>query len=134
MIEKSQLRTHAFKMARFFGSLASHHPQVCTIPPPNYHHQQLCLLHLCPTLHLLGLTDQEDLLHNEAVQLLCGDDVVEGKGEGREIYPNSAFHFQMKSYMQKAGDSWDISPQIFLDFPQNFRLRTRNQYCTQAIA
>ena len=39
-----------------------------------------------------------------------------------------------KAYMQKAGDSWDISPQIFLDFPQNFRLRTRNQYCTQAIA
>ena len=38
------------------------------------------------------------------------------------------------AYMQKAGDSWDISPQIFLDFPQNFRLRTRNQYCTQAIA
>ena len=37
-------------------------------------------------------------------------------------------------YMQKAGDSWDISPQIFLDFPQNLRLRTRNQYCTQAIA
>ena len=37
-------------------------------------------------------------------------------------------------YMQKAGDSWDISPQIFLDYPQNFRLRTRNQYCTQAIA
>ena len=38
------------------------------------------------------------------------------------------------AYMQKAGDSWDISPQIFLDFPQNFRLRTRSQYCTQAIA
>ena len=37
-------------------------------------------------------------------------------------------------YMQKAGDSCDISPQFFLDFPQNFRLRTRNQYCTQAIA
>ena len=37
-------------------------------------------------------------------------------------------------YMQKAGDSWDISPQFFLYFPQNFRLRTRNQYCTQAIA
>ena len=37
-------------------------------------------------------------------------------------------------YMQKAGDTGDISPQIFLDFPQNFRLRTRNQYCTQAIA
>ena len=37
-------------------------------------------------------------------------------------------------YMQKAGDCGDISPQIFLDFPQNFRLRTRNQYCTQAIA
>ena len=37
-------------------------------------------------------------------------------------------------YMQKAGDNWDISPQFFLDFPQNFRLRTRNQYCTQAIA
>ena len=36
-------------------------------------------------------------------------------------------------YMQKAGDSCDISPQFFLDFPQNFRLRTRNQYCTQAI-
>ena len=34
------------------------------------------------------------------------------------------------AYMQKAGDTWDISPQIFLDF----RLRTRNQYCTQAIA
>ena len=28
------------------------------------------------------------------------------------------------AYMQKAGDSWDISPQFFLDFPQNFRLRT----------
>ena len=38
------------------------------------------------------------------------------------------------TYMQKAGDTWDISPQFFLDFPQNFRLRTRNQYCTQAIA
>ena len=38
------------------------------------------------------------------------------------------------AYMQKAGDCGDISPQIFLDFPQNFRLRTRNQYCTQAIA
>ena len=38
------------------------------------------------------------------------------------------------AYMQKAGDSWDISPQFFLDFPQNFRLRTRSQYCTQAIA
>ena len=33
-------------------------------------------------------------------------------------------------YMQKAGDTWNISPQFFLDF----RLRTRNQYCTQAIA
>ena len=40
----------------------------------------------------------------------------------------------LEPYMQKAGDSWDISPQIFLDFRQNFRLRTRNQYCTQAIA
>ena len=39
-----------------------------------------------------------------------------------------------QSYMQKAGDTWDISPQFFLDFLQNFRLRTRNQYCTQAIA
>ena len=39
-----------------------------------------------------------------------------------------------ESYMQKAGDTCDISPQFFLDFPQNFRLRTRNQYCTQAIA
>ena len=38
------------------------------------------------------------------------------------------------AYMQKAGDCGDISPQFFLDFPQNFRLRTRNQYCTQAIA
>ena len=38
------------------------------------------------------------------------------------------------TYMQKAGDCGDISPQFFLDFPQNFRLRTRNQYCTQAIA
>ena len=37
------------------------------------------------------------------------------------------------AYMQKAGDTCDISPQFFLDFPQNFRLRTRNQYCTQAI-
>ena len=33
---------------------------------------------------------------------------------------------QINPYMQKAGDTWDISPQIFLDFPQNFRLRTRN--------
>ena len=41
---------------------------------------------------------------------------------------------QLHTYMQKAGDCGDISPQIFLDFPQNFRLRTRNQYCTQAIA
>ena len=40
----------------------------------------------------------------------------------------------ISAYMQKAGDCGDISPQIFLDFPQNFRLRTRNQYCTQAIA
>ena len=40
----------------------------------------------------------------------------------------------LSTYMQKAGDTGDISPQIFLDFPQNFRLRTRNQYCTQAIA
>ena len=38
------------------------------------------------------------------------------------------------TYMQKAGDTWDISPPFFFDFPQNFRLRTRNQYCTQAIA
>ena len=38
------------------------------------------------------------------------------------------------TYMQKAGDCGDISPQFFLDFLQNFRLRTRNQYCTQAIA
>ena len=47
------------------------------------------------------------------------------------------FFFSLKiflPYMQKAGDCWDISPQFFLDFPQNFRLRTRNQYCTQAIA
>ena len=36
-------------------------------------------------------------------------------------------------YMQKAGDCGDISPQFFLDFLQNFRLRMRNQYCTQAI-
>ena len=41
---------------------------------------------------------------------------------------------KVEAYMQKAGDCGDISPQIFLDFPQNFRLRTRNQYCTQAIA
>ena len=40
----------------------------------------------------------------------------------------------LAAYMQKAGDTCDISPQFFLDFPQNFRLRTRNQYCTQAIA
>ena len=43
------------------------------------------------------------------------------------------FHW-FQAYMQKAGDCGDISPQFFLDFPQNFRLRTRNQYCTQAIA
>ena len=30
----------------------------------------------------------------------------------------------MTPYMQKAGDCGDISPQFFLDFPQNFRLRT----------
>ena len=34
----------------------------------------------------------------------------------------------LMSYMQKAWDCGDISPQIFLDFPQDFRLRTRNQY------
>ena len=44
------------------------------------------------------------------------------------------FGFCLAPYMQKAGDTWNISPQIFVDFPQNFRLRTRNQYCTQAIA
>ena len=53
-------------------------------------------------------------------------------------YDTQALMISAKSslgaYMQKAGDCWDISPQIFLDFPQNFRLRTRNQYCTQAIA
>ena len=38
------------------------------------------------------------------------------------------------TYMQKAGDTGDISPPIFLDFSPNFRLKTRNQYCTQAIA
>ena len=27
------------------------------------------------------------------------------------------FSFRAQSYMQKAGDSWDISPQFFLDFP-----------------
>ena len=35
------------------------------------------------------------------------------------------------TYMQKAGDCGDCG---ILDFPQNFRLRMRNQYCTQAIA
>ena len=30
------------------------------------------------------------------------------------------------SYIQKAGDAGDISPPIFLDFPPNFRLSTRN--------
>ena len=44
------------------------------------------------------------------------------------------WYSQVQAYMQKAGDTCDISPQFFLDFPQNFRLRTRNQYCTQAIA
>ena len=42
--------------------------------------------------------------------------------------------FSIYAYMQKAGDTWDISPQICFGFPQNFRLRTRNQYCTKAIA
>ena len=43
-------------------------------------------------------------------------------------------YYYANPYMQKAGDTCDISPQFFLDFPQNFRLRTQNQYCTQAIA
>ena len=51
----------------------------------------------------------------------CRESLIEGKQN-------------VKTYMQKAGDTCDISPQFFLDFPQNFRLRTRNQYCTQAIA
>ena len=53
---------------------------------------------------------------------------------GHMIYIYSPFHHPPSPYMQKAGDCGDISPQFFLDFPQNFRLRTRNQYCTQAIA
>ena len=75
MIEKKS----CFQNNLLFGSLASRHLQVCTLPPPNHHHQ-LCLPHLCPHLHLLGLTDQEDFFHNEDVQLLCGDDIEEGKG------------------------------------------------------
>ena len=51
--------------------------------------------------------------------------------EGLEIINLISLYYY---YMQKAGDTCDISPHIFLDFPQNFRLRTRNQYCTQAIA
>jgi len=44
------------------------------------------------------------------------------------------YFISTNSYMQIAGDTCDISPQFFLNFPQNFRLRTWNQYCTQAIA
>ena len=33
---------------------------------------------------------------------------------------------QEMTYIQKAGDAGDISPPIFLDFPPNFRLSTRN--------
>ena len=60
-----------------------------------------------------------------------------GRVDGHIFFtgPRQTIFFTVPSpYMQKAGDSWDISPQIFLDFLQNFRLRTRNQYCTQAIA
>ena len=59
-----------------------------------------------------------------------------GKRKYREYQKNITYNhsWRFPTYMQKAGDCGDISPQFFLDFPQNFRLRTRNQYCTQAIA
>ena len=66
---KDPIKNSSFQNGSLFGSLASHHLQVCTLPPPN-HHQQLCLPHLCQIFHMLDLTDQEDLFHNEAVQLL----------------------------------------------------------------
>ena len=74
---KDPIKNSCFQNDSPFGSPASHNLQVCTLPPPNYHQQ---LPHLCPHLHLLGLTDQEDFFHNEDVQLLCGDDIEEGKG------------------------------------------------------
>ena len=69
----------------------------------------------------------------------CFDNLTIGSSPNELTVRQSLItHQRMKcnvlSYMQKAGDSGDISPQFFLDFPQNFRLRTRNQYCTQAIA
>ena len=59
-----------------------------------------------------------------------------GKRKYREYQKNITYNhsWRFPTYMQKAGDCGDISPQFFFNFPQNFRLRTRNQYCTQAIA
>ena len=68
-------------------------------------------------------------------RIVCQGCLLAGKKteyEGKSA--RNAYSRGLEPYMQKAGDSWDISLQIFLDFPQNFRLRTRNQYCTQAIA
>ena len=59
---KQSVKNSCFQNASLFGSLASHHLQVCTFPPP---HQQLCLPHLCPILHLLGLTDQENFFFSQ---------------------------------------------------------------------
>ena len=75
-----------------------------------------------------GLLDQG----NTFLSYMAGMDYISNARQFLYLEGDAAS--DLRSYMQKAGDSWDISPQIFLDFPQNFRLRTRNQYCTQAIA
>jgi len=67
-------------------------------------------------------------------KLLVASVIIFGNSEELRFKEAAIKGRTLKPYMQKVGDSWDISPQFFLDFPQNFRLRTRNQYCTQAIA
>ena len=67
-------------------------------------------------------------------QKLASPVVASLQGEEQPVAAVLRPSHQVQAYMQKAGDCGDKSLQFFLDFPQNFRLRTRNQYCTQAIA
>ena len=45
---------------------------------------------------------------------ICNEAVI----GSRRSKPISSESYYRRAYMQKAGDSWDISPQVFLDFPQ----------------
>ena len=79
------------------------------------------------SITLARMEDDGCVAREEGVEQLV---VIGGKDKKKKGF----LVHNVQAYMQKAGDTCDISPQFFLDFPQNFRLRTRNQYCTQAIA